>query len=102
MKDVNPANLPPKNSTQQQIPDELTHKLLHDIPPTEEGRISPAINAPNVEYAPLDMRKRSWEVERHDVKVEKIIGKDAFGQVAKGTTKNLPLRSGAANVAIKW
>lgn len=36
MKDVNPANLPPKNSTQQQIPDELTHKPLHDIPPTEE------------------------------------------------------------------
>ena len=33
--------------------------------------------------------------------VEKIIGKGAFGQVAKGTAKNLSFRSGTGNVAIK-
>ena len=33
------------------------------------------------------------------MKVERIIGKDAFGQVAKGTAKKLPLRSTV--VAIK-
>ena len=101
MKDVNPANLRPKNSTQQQIPDELAYMPLHGISQTGEGSISLVSPAPNVEYAPLDMNTRSWEVERNDVKVEKIIGKGAFGQVAKGTAKKLPLRSGATNVAIK-
>ena len=94
MKNVNPAHLRPKNSTQQQIP-------LQGTSPTGEGSISPVSPTPNAEYAPLDMRTRSWEVKRNSVKVERIIGKGAFGQVAKGTAKNLPLRSGATNVAIK-
>ena len=55
----------------------------------------------NNAYAPLDLRTRSWEVAREDVIVEKIIGKGAFGQVAKGTVKNLSFRSGTGNVAIK-
>ena len=63
--------------------------------------MSPESPAPNVEYAPLDVRTRSWEVARNDVKVEKIIGKGAFGQVAAGTAKKLPLRSGTTIVAIK-
>ena len=53
------------------------------------------------EYAPLDLRTRSREVAREDVTVENIIGKGAFGQVAKGTAKNLSFRSGTRNVAIK-
>ena len=101
MKDVSPTHLQPKNSTQRQIPNELAYMPLQGICPTGEGSISPVSPVPNVEYAPLDMRTRSWEVERNDVKVEKIIGKGAFGQVAKGTAKNLPLRSGATIVAIK-
>ncbi|XP_074634424.1 fibroblast growth factor receptor 3-like isoform X2 [Acropora palmata] len=56
---------------------------------------------PHNEYAPLDLRTRSWEVAREDVIVEKMIGKGAFGQVAKGTAKNLSFRSGTRNVAIK-
>ncbi|XP_044180706.1 fibroblast growth factor receptor 3-like [Acropora millepora] len=56
---------------------------------------------PNNAYAPLDLRTRSWEVAREDVIVEKIIGKGAFGQVAKGTAKNLSFRSFTGNVAIK-
>ena len=56
---------------------------------------------PHNEYAPLDLRTRSWEVPREDVIVEKIICKGAFGQVARGTAKNLPFRSGTRNVAIK-
>ena len=56
---------------------------------------------PNNKYAPLDLRTRSWEVAREDVIVEKIIGKGAFGQVAKGTVKNLSFRSGTGDVAIK-
>ena len=98
MKDVNPSHLLPKNSTQQQIPNELAYMPLK---PTGEGPINSERPPPNVEYAPLDIRTRSWEVERNDVKVEKIIGKGAFGQVAKGTAKNLPFKSGATSVAIK-
>ena len=56
---------------------------------------------PHNEYASLDLRTRSWEVAREDVIVEKIIGKGAFGQVAKGTANNLSFRSGTGNVAIK-
>ncbi|XP_044180336.1 hemicentin-1-like isoform X3 [Acropora millepora] len=101
MKHVDPTHLRPKNSTQQQIPNEQEYMPLQGISPTGEGSISPESLGPNVEYAPLDVRTRSWEVARNDVKVEKIIGKGAFGQVAAGTAKNLPFRSGTITVAIK-
>ena len=102
MKDVNPDHLRPKNSTtRRQNPGELAYMPLQRISPTGEGSINPVSPSPNVEYAPLDIRTRSWEVKRNDVKVKKIIGKGAFGQVAKGTAKNLPLRSGKSSVAIK-
>ena len=101
MKDVNPTHLRPKNSKQQQITDELAYMPLQGISPTGGRSISPVSPVPNAEYAPLDVRTRSWEVERNDVKIEKIIRKGAFGQVAKGTAKNLPLGSGATRVAIK-
>ncbi|XP_068685076.1 tyrosine kinase receptor Cad96Ca-like [Montipora foliosa] len=67
----------------------------------EIGPSSPNISPRNVEYAPLDIRTRSWEVTREDIKVEKIIGKGAFGQVAKGTAKNFPFPSGTKTVAVK-
>ena len=101
MKNMNPDHLRPKNSTQQQIPDNLVYMPLQGTSPIGEGSSSPVSPTPNAEYAPLDMRTRSWEVKRNSVNVERIIGKGAFGQVAKGTAKNLPLRSGVTNVAIK-
>ena len=64
--------------------------------------LHPKMDSPSHnEYAPLDLRTRSWEVARDDVIIEKIIGKGAFGQVAKGRAKNLSFRSGTGNVAIK-
>ena len=101
MKNVNYTHLRPSTSTQEQIPDELAYMLLQRISSTGEGSAIPVSPAPIVEYAPLDMRTLSWEVGRNDVKVEKIIGKGAFGQVAKGTAKNLLSRSGVTTVAIK-
>ena len=53
------------------------------------------------DYAPLNPRTRSWEVARNDVTIEKIIGKGAFGQVAKGTAVDLLGRPGKTTVAIK-
>ena len=53
------------------------------------------------QYAPLHPSTRSWEVPRQHVTLEKIIGKGAFGQVAKGTAKSLRGRPGKTLVAIK-
>ena len=53
------------------------------------------------DYAPLHPSTRSWEVPRDHVSVEKIIGKGAFGQVAKGTAEQLRGRPGTTTVAIK-
>ena len=39
------------------------------------------------QYAPLHPSTRSWEVPKEQVIIEKIIGKGAFGQVTKGTTR---------------
>ena len=52
-------------------------------------------------YTPLHPSTRSWEVPRQHVTVEKIIGKGAFGQVAKGRAINLRGRPGRTQVAIK-
>ena len=53
------------------------------------------------DYAPLHPSTRSWEVSRDHVSVEKIIGKGAFGQVAKGTAGQFRGRPGTTTVAIK-
>ena len=53
------------------------------------------------QYAPLHPSTRSWEVPRQHVTVEKIIGKGAFSQVAKGTAINLRGRPGKTLLAIK-
>jgi len=53
------------------------------------------------QYAPLHPSTRSWEVRRQRVTLEKIIGKGAFGQVAKGTAVDLRGRPGKTLVAIK-
>ena len=53
------------------------------------------------DYSPLEPSTRSWEVPRDHVSVEKIIGKGAFGQVAKGTAEQLRGKPGITTVAIK-
>ena len=53
------------------------------------------------QYAPLHPSTRSWEVPRQHVTLKKMIGKGAFGQVAKGTALNIRGRPGKSLVAIK-
>ncbi|XP_068686471.1 uncharacterized protein [Montipora foliosa] len=102
MDELNPTNDPPSSSNQQRrIPIEPAYMPLQGTSHYEVGPSSPNNSPQNPEYAPLDIRTRSWEVTREDVKVEKIIGKGAFGQVAKGTAKNLPFHSGTKTVAVK-
>ena len=58
-------------------------------------------DGPGADYTPLHPLTRSWEVPRHHVTIEKVIGKGAFGQVAKGTAVGLHGISGVTTVAIK-
>ena len=44
---------------------------------------------------------RSWEVSEDKVKIVKVIGKGAFGQVAKATVENLHNMKGITAVAVK-
>ena len=58
-------------------------------------------DGPDAVYTPLHPLTRSWEVPRHHVTIEKVIGKGAFGQVAKGTALGLRGMPGMTTVAIK-
>ena len=58
-------------------------------------------SALGTDYAPLDPSTRSWEIPRNSVTIEKVIGKGAFGQVAKGTAKDLRGRPPNTPVAVK-
>ena len=53
------------------------------------------------DYAPLHPSTRSWEIPRNNVTIEKVIGKGAFGEVAKGTATDLRGRPGKTPVAVK-
>ena len=66
---------------------------------TDNNKAQSACQA--ADYAPLHPLTRSWEVARDHVAIEKIIGKGAFGQVAKGTAVELRGRPGTTTVAIK-
>lgn len=45
------------------------------------------------EYTFLNQYTRSWETPRENVTIGQIVGKDAFGQVAKATVANLQGRA---------
>ena len=69
----------------------------HDVPV-----VSPA-NTLQIsgQYAPLHPSTRSWEIPKEHVTIEKVIGKGAFGQVAKGTAIGLRGRPQKTLVAVK-
>ena len=68
----------------------------HEAPRDEKADPSP----PSV-YAPLNTTTRSWEVQQKNVNINKVIGKGAFGQVAKATVVDLPGRPGQTVAAVK-
>ena len=52
-------------------------------------------------YSSLSLETRSWEVPRESLTIKKIIGKGAFGQVAKATVTDLRGAPGETVVAVK-
>ena len=68
----------------------------HDLPV-----VSPGDTSQVSQYAPLHPSTLSWEILREHVTIEKIIGKGAFGQVAKGMVVGLEGRPQRTLVAVK-
>ena len=78
------------------------HMELNEVRSLNEPATDPARSYLEInEYAPLHPGTRSWEVERENVTIEKVIGKGAFGQVAQGKASNLRGREETITVAIK-
>ena len=69
----------------------------HDVPVASSANTSQISG----EYAPLHPSTLSWEIPREHVTIEKIIGKGAFGQVAKGTAMGFRGRPQKTLVAVK-
>ena len=94
LDDRQPSSHIPSKSTQSRSEYmDITEATRHN---EETQRV-----AQSTDYAPLHPSTRSWEVEKQHVTIEKIIGKGAFGQVAKGTATGLQGRPGKTTVAIK-
>ena len=65
------------------------HAKYMDLKEISTERNTKEQNAHQVgDYVPLHPSTRSCKARRDHVSVEKIIGKGAFGQVAKGTVSN--------------
>ena len=62
---------------------------------------TPRNDSQGSQYAPLNPSTRSWEIPRDHVTIEKIIGKGAFGQVAKATADGLRGMPQKTLVAVK-
>jgi len=110
MEDVTATHVRPSNSTQQlTLASGVTYMHLQDATRSGSDRTdqsrpnNPQPQSPSqgADYAQLNPKTRSWEVARDHVTIEKVIGKGAFGQVAKGTALDLPGRPGKSIVAIK-
>ena len=82
---------------------------LKEVPAFESKRKEEVtLGIPQVErsslgtdYAPLHPSTRSWEIPRNNVTIEKVIGKGAFGQVAKGIANDLRGRPANSPVGVK-
>ena len=92
MSDVEQSSVFPTNSTQPRS----EYMELAEADNCETKRVAQSAN-----YAPLHPSTRSWEVARHNVTIDKMIGKGAFGQVAKGTAIGLRGRPEKTIVAVK-
>ena len=94
MSDVEQSSVFPTNSTQPRS--EYMELAEATIDNCETKRVAQSAN-----YAHLHPSTRSWEVARHNVTIDKMIGKGAFGQVAKGTAIGLRGRPEKTIVAVK-
>ena len=93
--------------SKQQTP-ESSSRSQYTRTPLDEARrsqnlseLSTTNTSPVNQYALSYSPTLSWEIPREHVSIEKIIGKGAFGQVAKGTATGLRGRPQKTLVAVK-
>ena len=53
------------------------------------------------DYVPLHPSGRTWEINREQVKIIKVLGKGAFSRVAKATAWNISGKEENTTVAVK-
>ena len=75
------------------LDDRTRSPVMTDASPLSTEQIS--------EYASLNLYTRSWETPREHVTIKQIVGKGAFGQVAKATVINQQGRAKKTLVAVK-
>ena len=85
--------LKPSQSHYMTLDDRTRSRVMADASPLSTEQIS--------EYASLNPYTRSWEILREHVTIKQIVGKGAFGQVAKATVINLQGRAEKTLVAVK-
>ena len=94
-----------QNSREQQ-PSEVSSGLqympLVKARQSSTTEVIPSTEGPSLgQYEPLHSSTISYEIFRQNVIIEKIIGKGAFGQVAKGKVKDLRGKQHVTQVAVK-
>ena len=75
------------------LDDRARSQVISDASPLNNEQISA--------YASLDPYTRSCEIPREHVTIKQIVGKGAFGLVAKATADNLQGRTKKTLVAVK-
>ncbi|XP_066024995.1 proto-oncogene tyrosine-protein kinase receptor Ret-like [Pocillopora verrucosa] len=85
--------LKPSQSHYMALDDTTRSRVMADASPLSTEQI--------IEYASLNPYTRSWEILREHVTIKQIVGKGAFGQVAKVTAINLQGRAEKTLVAVK-
>ena len=83
----------PSQSHYMVLDDRTRSQLTADASPLSAEQIS--------EYASLYPYTRAWEIPREHVTIKQIVGKGAFGQIAKATAVNLQGRAKKTLVAVK-
>ena len=83
----------PSQSHYMALENRTRSQVMADASPLSSEQIS--------EYASLNPHTRSWETPREHVTIKQIVGKGAFGQVAKATAINLQGRAKKTLVAVK-
>ena len=83
----------PSQSHYMALEDRTRSQVMTDTSPLSAEQISV--------HASLNPYTRSWETPREHVTIKQIVGKGAFGQVAKATALNLQGRAKKTLVAVK-
>ena len=83
----------PSQSHYMTLDDRTRSESMADASPLSIEEIS--------KYASPNRYTRSWEISRENVKIKQIVGKGAFGQVAKATADDLQGRAEKTLVAVK-